>query len=795
MAALHNALKTLSPTDFTSVPTDDGLKAVLTDTFADAQLLIDSIPIPPPASDAPPPITGRSRSNTTSSMASTSSDISASSARSSPPAGDVEELQKQWGKPIKLNARDNPLGMSVYKLAGKDGKGAWFARRSVHEGLGFSKWKLGLEKEFPETMKVQGGPGEGNIRGIGGERRVEFKEVEGVGKMEVYHLSAQFPGPTTPRDFVTLLLTSDSALSEGCGGESADKEIPRHFMVVSKPCIHPDTPEREGFIRGQYQSVEFIREIPIKKAPRKSASTSDLLDKTIGGHTRQRSNSSALGKEAIVRNAANKSHHTDASEHPSTLSPDTAMASDPNLPTHGRARGKTVSGSEHTPGKGRDEDWDSPGEEIDERESNPVEWIMLTRSDPGGSVPRFMVERGTPGSIVADASKFLDWACRIDVEELEDEVTPEPSESGDGVEPHEHQKHIHRRATDKSLHDYQTNGHLAGLDGVAEEDESLSVPVPEQHAANGSLYSTAMGALSAASAAVAAHTPSMIYDHLPGHYHTEATMQIQPTIAPRRYSTSSTESTSSAGSFASALEHSEEYPPVIDNSKTLDGDTFSTKTGDSASSRPLATTAQEKELQRLEDRKRQLNERLAKTREREMAKNRTDVEKEEANLAKAAERHQREVAKQEEKYKKEVAKLEAKKEKEAKKVEERRQKAAEKDEKVRILRELEEVKAERDLLRKEREILRVQVGELQAQNTAMAARVGRLGIPGEEMLKEVRSEVSGEGRLRANSIKKMLTPSGSRSSLVRNNSYMTKETSNLSEAGVVTPPDVTAEKF
>ena len=85
---------------------------------------------------------------------------------------------------MKLKPAENPLGMSVYKLGAKDGRGSWFARRSVHEGLGFEKWKKGLEKEFPETMKVQGGPGEGNIRGIGGERRVEFKGVDGVGKME-----------------------------------------------------------------------------------------------------------------------------------------------------------------------------------------------------------------------------------------------------------------------------------------------------------------------------------------------------------------------------------------------------------------------------------------------------------------------------------------------------------------------------------------------------------------------------------------------------------------------------------
>ncbi len=76
------------------------------------------------------------------------------------------------------------MAMAVYKTAGKDGKGAWFARRSVHEGMGFKKWKMGLQKEFPESMAVRGGPGEGNIRGIGGERRVERIAVDGMGMIE-----------------------------------------------------------------------------------------------------------------------------------------------------------------------------------------------------------------------------------------------------------------------------------------------------------------------------------------------------------------------------------------------------------------------------------------------------------------------------------------------------------------------------------------------------------------------------------------------------------------------------------
>ena len=180
MAALHEALKTLGPADFSEVPLED-LKPFLGNAFSKGQLLVDSVPIPVPSDDSVSE--GRSRADTTTSMASSASEISISSARSSPPPSDVEALQKEW-KAVKLNPKENPLGMNVYKLGAKDGKGAWFARRSVHEGLSFPKWKKGLEREFPETMKVQGAPGEGNIRGIGGERRVEFKTVDGVGKME-----------------------------------------------------------------------------------------------------------------------------------------------------------------------------------------------------------------------------------------------------------------------------------------------------------------------------------------------------------------------------------------------------------------------------------------------------------------------------------------------------------------------------------------------------------------------------------------------------------------------------------
>ena len=180
MAALHAALRALDPTPFSEVPKDEiQVKDYLQDCFAKAQLIIDSVP-PPAVEDS---IT-RARSDTATSNASCASEISISSARSDPLDPSNTILQKEWGKPIKLAVKDNPLGMAVFKLGGKDGRGAWFARRSVHEGLGFKKWKFGLQSEFPESLEVQGAPGEGNVRGIGGERRVERMVVDGVGNIE-----------------------------------------------------------------------------------------------------------------------------------------------------------------------------------------------------------------------------------------------------------------------------------------------------------------------------------------------------------------------------------------------------------------------------------------------------------------------------------------------------------------------------------------------------------------------------------------------------------------------------------
>jgi hypothetical protein len=527
-----------------------------------------------------------------------------------------------------------------------------------------------------------------------------------------------------------MVITSDQALTDISGD---GQEVPRHFMVISRPCNHPDAAPRDGYIRGNYESVEFIREIPINRGPKKSASTTNLLSR--GTYGRNRSGSS-LGREAILRNAK-KNHSAPMSENiPTTL--EKASASENDLSKgETRARGKTISFDKSRGSEAKGEEMDVP-REGDESESNPVEWIMITRSDPGGSVPRFMVERGTPGGIVADASKFLNWACAKDIDDFDnDDDVPKDEDQDESAQKREH-RHYHNH--EKDLHNYQTNGHLAGI-------EEISTPTDEQLATNGSgLYEMVAGAAGAAGGYIAAHTPTMISSHLPGHQ----TEKINETT--RRDSTSSISSESSGGSFASALENSSEF-----------NDTSSLQTVESAAA-SKAVTAQDKELQKLEERKRKLDEKLSKEREKEINKRSEDSAKEEEAIRKAEERHQQEVKKQEEKYKKEVEKLEKKKEKEEQKVEERRRKNAEKDEKVRLTRELEEVRAENNVLKKEKEILRRQVGDLQAENTALAARVGKLGIQGEEVLRDVRAEVGRSGRLRASSLKGLTRTTSFRSS-------------------------------
>jgi hypothetical protein len=176
----HDVLKALGPISWGQVPQDD-LKQFLDDIFADSQTVVESIPSPQKQSDSSP--SGRARSKTDSAVEGTDLKASLALRPSQEAIAKAASLRKEW-KEVKVNPRENPLDIAVYKLSAKDGKGAWFARRSTHEGLDFEKWKLGLEREFYESMAVQGAPGSGNIRGIGAETRIEHRTVDNVGELD-----------------------------------------------------------------------------------------------------------------------------------------------------------------------------------------------------------------------------------------------------------------------------------------------------------------------------------------------------------------------------------------------------------------------------------------------------------------------------------------------------------------------------------------------------------------------------------------------------------------------------------
>lgn len=674
MASHHEPLKALAPINWHDVP-QDTFKTFLNDTFKEAQIVIDSIPSSATAPVKPPP-TGRARAQTDSALVYTDVQRSLSLHQSPAAAATSAQLRKEW-KEVKTNPKDNPLAINVYKLPGKDGKGAWFARRSVHEGLSFEQWKAGLEREFAESMKVQGSPGSGNIRGIGADRNVEHHVVDDAGHVDgkscapclisflafpsplslfvvsletcltsfvtniVFQLSAQFPGPTAPRDFITLLLTSDFSHLKS----DQQQQLPlRQYMVVSKPCVHPECPPRQGIIRGQYESVEIIREIPIDSETstnKRSLSSADLL--------------ADEGRKSI---SAKRS------------------GDDPDTP-------------------------------------RAIEWLMVTRSDPGGSVPRFLIEKGTPPGIIGDAGKFLDWVASTTSKDgtfrsLEDKQKPS--------------------ADNKSNTNGSANGNIPSVtindEATASQNESFDQQQDSQYPESGysdwipsstGLYGIITGAFGVAGS-IASGLRSQFSNPLSFNSSQDSLADSQP-IPEEHDDNASQSDASSIRSFTSALE---KYRTGERQADSITG-------SNSEESRSLRPQPAEKDLQKLVDRRQKLERSFTEFQERMATRRVGDKEKDAASQAKLREKHEKEMAKQEAKYKREMRKLEEKREQEERRAEARRKKAAERQEKSSLTLELEKVRAERDVALKQMELLRSQVGELQAQNTMLVAKLGRMG--------------------------------------------------------------------
>lgn len=195
-ATLHAALSSLSPTSASDVPSSDGdFTTFLQTQFSSAALSVDSVPLPPATTHLT-----RARARSSASTGSESSVLSAisSSLDDSLPSPNgtktsPKDLQALWSG-VNVNKKENELGFHVYKLASKDGRGTWFARRSVHVGIGFDDFKSALEREMRvgrdrredglQVSEERGGDAKRGIRGIGCERRVERRAAKGIGKAE-----------------------------------------------------------------------------------------------------------------------------------------------------------------------------------------------------------------------------------------------------------------------------------------------------------------------------------------------------------------------------------------------------------------------------------------------------------------------------------------------------------------------------------------------------------------------------------------------------------------------------------
>ncbi|RPB15511.1 hypothetical protein P167DRAFT_603400 [Morchella conica CCBAS932] len=580
MAALHDALKTLSPTTVSALPTPDTLPGYITNALRDTYTLINSLPPSDTDTDTP-----------------------------------ASPLQKEW-KPFKLNAKDNPHNFSVYKLAAKDGKGTWFARRSVHSQLGFRRFRAGLVREF-ELGAERGS----SVRGVGRERQIERGKCA-LGQSEINYLTAQFPGPSAPRDFVTSTITSSahpqdlSPLSDDAPPAPAPNDgspKPRQFTMISRPLTdHPECAERQGYVRGQFESVEFIREIPSVCAP-------PVQPRLVR-------RSEELRRVQSVPSVA-------------TLQEDEEGEGE----RRGRRRGRTITfaDTESVP-EGQQQPVVDEGPHP---EQNPVEWIMITRSDPGGSVPRWMVERGTPGGIVKDADKFLEWAAaQTDLEDgyPEDEESEEMAEGsrvggdrGGGGESQVHGQELYDASKREPEHPPETS-------------DSNVTPQGHEDQSHGGLLSSAV---SAVSAGVSMLTPSVMSTS------TTTSEHGTPTASTTTHNDLPTPPSTTPG--ATTPSHSDDDAASIASFATAPSPDDTTSVTSVSASTSAPSTPEDKALARLLREKAKLCEKLERQRSRERKKRSKDEEREQKLL----EKHMKEIEKREARYQKDVEKARKREEK------------------------------------------------------------------------------------------------------------------------------------
>lgn len=328
--------------------------------------------------------------------------------------------------------------------------------------------------------------------------------------------------------------------------------------------------------------------------------------------------------------------------------------------------------------------------EGDDPETNPLEWIMVTRSDPGGGIPRFMVERGTPASIVADTSKFLKWALG----------RPEPSDEdlqAQERKDEEHAKKVEKQQTEQPV----------------QAAPQLQAQPAQANGAQGGIFGT-----------LAAYTESAVATVAPSYV---PTVQYALGTNTADYDEADdSDSSSGSSGFESAEESLPSSPatrsatvPIKERSTTISSNSSQVSTSqrslaaDLESGQVIPINSHEKNVVKISRKRTLLDEKLAKAKEEHERKLKEGQTHDQEKLEK-------EKQKLEAKHHKEAEKLEKKQAKEARKAEEKRQKALSKDELHKTKSERDEYRQRAETAEKNNQSLQKRIEELQHQRTAAA---------------------------------------------------------------------------
>lgn len=399
-------------------------------------------------------------------------------------------------------------------------------------------------------------------------------------------------------------------------------------------------------------------------------------------------------------------------------------------------------------------------------EMNPVEWLMITRSDPGGGIPKFLVERGTPGSVVGDVPKFINWAIQqgdvppFDEKETAEEAARQNESTAVAASPEKQAPGAHTSASSKTDEATASTGAAAVPDTATSNHLSSS---PQSHVRKPS-QDQSTGGPAGYLASVRNAVGETFNAYLP-HFGNGGLEEVSSD------SSSDISDASSVRTFGTAVgdpehnAHADRHTPGAPTAKganvASDGthsDLSQSTRGVLAADTPIPTArvdailaeldirkpnnSSERDLVKLSEKRRSLDARIAAARISAQEQRRTLTELAESpavagddarkdatkDQQSKAEKAAKEFEKQEAKYRSEIGKLEDKRDKLAIKIEERQRKDEEKDELKRAKQQRDEWKDRVKVMERENGILRKQVEGLLKDNEALVSHIGDEGV-------------------------------------------------------------------